>query len=250
MRKLTKDQKYYRKKKKDAKRDFRRTNREDGTHGVRVTRKPLCVRISLEAFNKLSSMAEDKGLTRWRMLTRMIIQTLPKYAELNFEERTRKLHRYIWDEIEIADKKRYKRRKKDEKQITYDITSTAYNKLNYHSKSKGLSKARIVESLIVNYTPLTKEQLEREIQRREEYRAKYGLYTSRRFKEDYKKTKFLNCGSGHFIHKKGIPMEYWDDEEFDEWMRLSEEWYNNQLVEEERKKKDMEEWKNKFEEPK
>ena len=96
MRKLTKDQRYYRKKKKDAKRDFRRTNREDGTHGVRVTRRPLCVRISLEAFNKLSSMAEDRGLTRWKMLTRMMIQSLPKYAELNFNKRTRKLHRYIW----------------------------------------------------------------------------------------------------------------------------------------------------------
>ena len=250
MRKPTKDQRYYRKKKKDAKRDFRRTNREDGTHGVRVTRRPLCVRISLEAFNKLSSIAEEKGKKRGEMLTRMIIQTLPKYAELNFDERTKDLHRYIWHDIKVADKKRYKRSKEEEKQITYDITSTAYNKLNYHSKSKGLSKARIVESLIVNYTPLTKEQLEREIQRREEYRAKYGLYTSRRFKEDYKKTKFLNCGSGHFIHKKGIPMEYWDDEEFDEYMGLMGKWYNNQLLKEEQKKKDMEEWNKRFEEPK
>ena len=246
MRKLTKDQKYYRKKKKDAKRDFRRTYREDGTHGVRVTRRPLCVRISLEAFNKLLSMAEDKGLTRWRMLTRMIIQTLPKYAELNFDERTKDLHRYIWHDIKVAEKKRYKRSKEKEKQITYDITSTAYNKLDSHSKSKGLSKARIVESLILNYTPLTKEKLEREIQRREEYREKYGLYTSRRFKEDYKKSKFLNCESGHFIHKKGIPIEYWDDEEFDEYMGLMEEWSNNQLLKEEQRKKDLEEWKKRF----
>ena len=246
MRKLTKDQKYYRKKKKDAMRDFRRTHREDGTHGVRVTRRPLCVRISLEAFNKLLRMAEDKGLTRWRMLTRMIIQTLPKYAELNFDERTKDLHRYIWHDIKVAEKKSYKRSKEKEKQITYDITSTAYNKLDSHSKSKGLSKARIVESLILNYTPLTKEQLERESQRREEYREKYGLYTSRRFKEGYKKTKFLNCGSGHFIHKKGIPMEYWDDEEFDEYMRLCQKWYNNQLLKEEQRKKDLEEWKKRF----
>ncbi len=171
------------------------------------------------------------------MLTRMIIQTLPKYAELNFDERTKDLHRYIWHDIKVAKKKRYKRSKEEEKQITYDITSTAWGKLHYHSKSKGLSKARIVESLILNYTPLTKEQLEREIQRREEYREKYGLYTSRRFKEDYKKSKFLNCGSGHFIHKKGIPMEYWDDEEFDEWMRLIEEWYNNQLLKEEQRRR-------------
>ena len=39
MKKLTKDQKHYRKKKQDGEKDFRQTNKEDGTRGVRVTRK-------------------------------------------------------------------------------------------------------------------------------------------------------------------------------------------------------------------
>ena len=61
MRKLTKDQRYYRKKKKkDAKRDFRRTNREDGTHGVRVSSKPFVFGSVLKHFISYQALQQIK----------------------------------------------------------------------------------------------------------------------------------------------------------------------------------------------
>ena len=97
MKKLTKDQRYYRKKRKDSERDIRKTKREDGREGVRVTRKPLSVKISTEAFERLVEMADEAGIKRWEMLTRMINLGLPSY--LSYSTSLSPTKRYAWDEI-------------------------------------------------------------------------------------------------------------------------------------------------------
>ena len=96
MNKLTKDQKYYRKKKKDGQKDFRRTTRADGSRGVRVTRKTINVSISAEAFNRLIELSEICELTRWEMLSRIILIGLPSYASLSNSRNP--TQRYLWDE--------------------------------------------------------------------------------------------------------------------------------------------------------
>jgi len=52
MKKLTKDQKHYRKKKKDGLKDFRQEIKDDGSKRVRVTRKTINVSISSDASSK------------------------------------------------------------------------------------------------------------------------------------------------------------------------------------------------------
>ena len=240
MRKLTKDQRYYRKKLKDARRDIRKTTREDGTFGVRVTRRALSVKISTEAFQRLVGMSEEVGIKRWEMLTRMINLGLPGYASLStshaltarYEWSTRLLEGYDPDseyEMELDGRKvktyekakiKYKGTTGD-KQITYDITSTAWKTLQCHKTATGLSKARIVQFLILKYKPRTKKQLETEKQKREEYMREREYYESGgRYYKEYKESKLLHCGSGHVIHKKGIPIEYWDEAEMQEYENI------------------------------
>ena len=64
MRKLTKHQKHYRKKRKESKRDFKKVLREDGKTGVQVTKKQLCVRVNEEAFLRLQKEAETRQITK------------------------------------------------------------------------------------------------------------------------------------------------------------------------------------------
>ena len=72
MKKLTKHQKHYRKKKKESKRDLKKVLREDGKTGVQVTKKQLCVRVNEEAFLRLQKQAEASQITRQDCLTWMI----------------------------------------------------------------------------------------------------------------------------------------------------------------------------------
>ena len=50
---LSKDQRYYRKKKKEAQRDFKRTTGSTGKPAVHVTQKKLSARVTNEAFERL-----------------------------------------------------------------------------------------------------------------------------------------------------------------------------------------------------
>ena len=84
MKKLTKDQKHYRKKKKDGLKDFRQEIKDDGSKRVRVTRKTINVSISSDAFSRLIELSETCQLTRWEMLSRIILIGLPRYASLGF----------------------------------------------------------------------------------------------------------------------------------------------------------------------
>ena len=234
MKKLTKDQRYYRKKKKDGSRDFRKTIREDGREGVRVTRRPLCVKISQGAFERLVVMAEYAEIKNWEMLTRIILKGLPKYS--SYSDSLSPTNRYKWQTISSPDQIKYKGSEGD-KQITYDITSTASRKLEQHKKATGLSKARIIQSLILNYKPLSKAKLERNRRRHAEMMEKYGMYNQKNstVEKEYKRSKFINSG-GEIVHKKGIPIEHWDEAEFEEHEKLYKEMLERRAKREQEKK--------------
>ena len=228
MRKLTKDQKYYRKLKKDGKKDIRYTDKpEEGKffRHVRVTRKPLSVRVKLAAYEKLEDLSKVLNLAKWEVLTRILLFKLPSYASLSDSESP--CIRYDWLTPEDAEKIQYKG-STGEKQLTYYITSTAWKKLDIHKKLVGMSKARIVQSLILDYKPTSQAALDRAKKAREKDKEKRDAYKAlskgvkieNKFSKDHPKrsTKHLWINSDLIIcHKKLIPMDKWDDEEWEEY---------------------------------
>lgn len=228
MRKLTKDQKHYRKLKKDGEKDFRYTDKpEKGKffRHVRVTRKPLSVRVKLAAYEKLEDLSKVLNLAKWEVLTRILLFKLPSYASLSDSESP--CIRYDWLTPEDAEKIQYKG-STGEKQLTYYITSTAWKKLDIHKKLVGMSKARIVQSLILDYKPTSQAALDRAKKAREKDKEKRDAYKAlskgvkieNKFSKDHPKrsTKHLWINSDLIIcHKKLIPMDKWDDEEWEEY---------------------------------
>ena len=75
--KLTKDQKYNQKLRKERQKDFKRVPREGKTASMRVTRRALCVRVSSETAERLKTMADDAGVHLWQMATRIIHLGIP-----------------------------------------------------------------------------------------------------------------------------------------------------------------------------
>ncbi len=222
MKKLTKDQKYYRKQKKDGLKDFRQTTREDGSKGVRVTRKTINVSISTRAFERLIELSKICELTRWQMLTRIILTQLPRYASLSGSSSP--TERYSWDEslLNPSDQKIRYKGTEGERQVTYQITSTAYNKLECHKNAVALSKARIIQSLILNYEPMTKEQLEKQkAYINESRKAHQKKIADQSVTTTGQAPKFIERG-GMVFHVKGIPPEGWDDEELDEFLTMQQ----------------------------
>ena len=196
MKKLTKDQKYYRKLKKDGKKDIRYTDKpEEGKffRHVRVTRKPLSVRVKLAAYEKLEDLSKVLNLAKWEVLTRILLFKLPSYASLSDSESP--CIRYDWLTPEDAEKIQYKG-STGEKQLTYYITSTAWKKLDIHKKLVGMSKARIVQSLILDYKPTSQATLDRAKKAREKdkeegcYKAlSKGVKTENKFSKDHPKIR-------------------------------------------------------------
>ena len=196
MRKLTKDQRYYRKRKK--------ASRFSG-------------RVSLKAFERLEAMAQDAEITKKDMLNRVLINHIGAYGPY----------------YQITHpKKRYKRAKGNEKQLTCEISKAAYYKLDKLSRIAGFSKARIVETSISIYKPLTQEQKEKQFKYREKNKAKNdfyrnggsGIYVQQK---PERRSKFIHCGYGFFKHYKGIPAEKWDDDEVEEYFNLTKKWIQN-----------------------
>ena len=220
MKKLTKHQRQYRKRKKDSEKDFRLVPREGKEPGVRVTRKPLKVNVSQEAYNRLAQLADQAEITKWEMLTRMIIKGIPGYASLSGS--MSKTERYSWPDHLLQPQERTVKYKgtTGTKQINYSITSTAWKKLECHKTATGQSKARIIQFLILDYKPLTQEQLEKSREAAKRYRhesAAYIAYSSPQTAR--KEPKFLDVGS-EIIHIKGIPAEKWDDDELLEFEEM------------------------------
>ena len=230
-RKLTKHQRQYRKRKRDGQRDFRTVKKDGPWNGVRVTRRRLKVNVSHEAYERLAVLAEDAGLELWAMLTRMILKGLPRYA--SYSTSSNNLHRYEWPSIQSPKSFKYKGTTGD-KQLSYDITSTAANKLECHKKATGQSKARIVQTLILNYKPLATHVLESEWWKREEQRladdSDLAVHQSRKDYEErkqdrarYSTRKFICVGGfpPRIEHKRQIPSTHWDEAEWQEHAELT-----------------------------
>ena len=229
MKKLTKDQKHYRKKKQEGEKDFRQINKEDGKKGVRVTRKTINVSINQEAFDKLIELSESEQLSRWKMLTRIIITQIPMYAKLTTSSSPTK--RYDWDEslLTPTDKKISYKGTEGERQVTYQITSTAFKKLESHKNATAQSKARIIQSLILNYKPTTQKQRVKQNAYIKASRKNYQQTTKAIALDEsvspFKRRKFFNQ-DGLVLHVKGLPPEKWDDDELDEFERMHSELNN------------------------
>jgi len=231
--KLTKDQKYNRKRRKDGNKDFRRVPKEGDFDRVRVTRKQITFYISDEAAERLQQMADDAGIFKWEMASRMILKGLPGIQSSGYASRRNPeaINRYEWNVLylEPVIKKIHYRSGKADKRVTMDITSTAWNKIHCHSTATERSMSQIFQWLCLNYKPLTKEQREISKLAKEEYlrnqEVPHEEKTTRYYKPYEAPSKFLDVGSD-VIHVKGIPVEYWDDAEFEEYSELMEKKFN------------------------
>ena len=218
--KLTKDQKYNQKLRKEGQKDFKRVPREGKTASKRVTRRALCVRVSTEAAERLKTMADDAGVHLWQMATRIIHQGIPGsdygggYHVYN--PSTFKYESYEHDESKPS---RYKGETGD-KQLNLRINSTAWNKLHAYSNHAKVrqSKARVFQRLVLEHKPLTKEQREKQKEARQEEKEYYAEWNGLA-KQPAKKPKF-KIDNYQIIHVKGIPIELWDDAEWEEYEQL------------------------------
>ena len=167
MNKLTKGQKDYKRRKEQGLKDARLVEREDGKRVPRITKRQLCVRVSQEASDRLSVEAEKRKLTKQEMLTWLLVQGLPKYS-------THSSGYYVcehdWPEQLLNPEDRTVRYKGNTGtvQLNLAVSNTAWNKLECHKTATGLSKALIVETLILNHKFLTEEQRERQRKYRDE----------------------------------------------------------------------------------
>ena len=218
--KLTKDQKYNQKLRKEGQKDYKRVPREGKTASTRVTRRSLCVRVSTETAERLKTMADDAGIHQWQMATRIIHNGIVGgisargYGEFNYET-----GKFEWNEscLNPPDAIKYKGVTGD-KQLNLRITSTAWNKLACYANEYKQSKARVFQQLVLDYKPLTREQCEKQEQKRREQQEYYAEWNGLA-KQPAKKPKF-KIDNYEIIHVKGIPVELWDDAEWEEYERL------------------------------
>ena len=222
--KLTKDQKYNQKLRKEGQKDYKRVPREGKTASTRVTRRSLCVRVSTETAERLKTMADDAGIHLWQMATRIIHNGIVGgisargYGEFNYET-----GKFEWNEscLNPPDAIKYKGVTGD-KQLNPRITSTAWNKLACYANELKQSKARVFQRLVLDYKPLTQEQCEKQEKARKEEQEYYRQWSETGVKplqETPLKRKF-KIDNYEIIHVKGIPVELWDDAEWEEYERL------------------------------
>ena len=167
MNELTKGQKDYKRRKQQGLKDARLVEREDGKKVPRITKRQLCVRVSQEAADRLSVEAEKRELTKQEMLTWFLVQGLPKYST---HSSGFSVCDHDWPEHLLNPEERTVRYKGNTGtvQLNLAVSSTAWNKLECHKTATGLSKARIVQTLILNHKFLTEEQRERQRKYRDE----------------------------------------------------------------------------------
>jgi hypothetical protein len=151
MRKLTADQRHYRKRKKLARKDFIFVSRPNtDKRSVQVTRRAICIRVSADVFELLDHLCQHYGKTKQEMVTHMINHSIKQYQGLHGGRA--RLKRYNWPEHLIngtPDRRRYAR--DTEKQLNLRITSTAYKKLQCACVDLNYSKKRLIQQLITAY---------------------------------------------------------------------------------------------------
>ena len=163
MKELIKGQKDYRRRKKEGEDDLKHMTREDGKTITRIANRQLCVRINEDSASRLKQEANIRGLTQGDMLTWMLIHGIPKYSTGSVDKN------HNWPSYLLNPQERTVKYKaaSGSNQINLAISSTAWNKLECHKTATGLSKARIVQTLILNYKFLSQRQLDKQ----REYRA-------------------------------------------------------------------------------
>jgi hypothetical protein len=172
-------QKLHRRRKKDAEKNFRFYTREDGTQGVRGTKKPLCVRVSQEAYDKLKADSQLKEKTMEQMLSHMIYHSIT----CNQGSRQMGVQGYYWDSAlrkaeekqpeAIKDKPVRRKAKRGEVMLNLRITYTAWMKLEAEKIRTKKSKARLVDEMVLSYRFVPQHILDRNKAREDELRAKY-----------------------------------------------------------------------------
>jgi hypothetical protein len=159
---LSKNQKQYRKVKEDGEKNFRRVVREDGTFGVRVTKKRMCVKVSQEAFQRLKDLGVWFKMNQQDTMTHLINHSTPNYGG-GRQEGTKGYH---WKVPEVEGKVRRKATD-GTKMLSLNISHTAWMNLEVWSKETRFSKARLVQSLLLTYTPISLEVLQKTKERRD-----------------------------------------------------------------------------------
>ena len=118
----------------------------------------ICVRVSESAYSRLIELSEYWGLSKAETLNRVLIKGIPKYSRFGDKGR------HHWDSELLNNESRVKIKQKGSsgsKQLNYLVSSTAFNKLKCHSTATGRSMARIAQDLLLQYKPLSPEQLEK-----------------------------------------------------------------------------------------
>ena len=151
MKKLTPNQKQYRRRKKNQKRDILVSKTPDGKTTVRVNRKPLCVRVNDEANARLRHYANLYNCSLQDLLSHIIIKALPMLHSLAPGMNPRK--RYCWPDELMTVTTQGKRRASStgSHQLNLLVTSTAWSKVQCYSTLIRYSKKRIIEGLILGY---------------------------------------------------------------------------------------------------
>ena len=145
--------------------------REDGKVISKVAKRKLCVRVNEQASIRLKEEAVLRGLSQEDMLTWMLIYGLPKYSRGTTDNFYNSPSELLNPDERVV---KYKGNKGD-KQLNLGISSTAYNKLECHKTATGLSKARIVQTLILNYKFLSQQQLDRQREYRVTSEERYEI---------------------------------------------------------------------------
>ena len=170
-------------------------------------RKTLSIRVNSSAYERLKELSERDSMTQWEMLNRIIINGIPQVYEIatsQFRSLNNSLNaskRYRWNEKLIKDKtieKRYKG-SKGSYQLKHKIYITAWNDLECLSNEVKLSKARIVQTLIDKYKPMSKEAREKANEYRRltnEYNNEY-TYTPKEMTEE-EKTQYQEAIQKYF----------------------------------------------------
>ena len=116
-------------------------------------RRTLSIRVNSSAYERLKELSERDSMTQWEMLNRIIQNGIPQV----YEVATRQLSS---DNNTMVESKRYKG-SKGSYQLKHKIYITSWNDLEYLSNEINLSKARIVQTLIDKYKPMSKEAREK-----------------------------------------------------------------------------------------
>ena len=226
MKKLTKHQKQYRKRKKEALRDTKTVVNESGYRVQHVARKPICVRVSQKAADKLYESAVKEGMKKWEMLTHMIhygLRDIFGDPLMKYNPNANHLNQSPPETYKL----KYKAFKGDV-QLNYSISSTAWHKLDRHSKSMrgeglGYSKAKIVDDLIKNYQFTSEAKRQRNREQDQKLKGLYEAYANPVIRGSKDEPKLpWEFKHGEWKLRRSIKIEDLTEQQLDEYGSLVE----------------------------